>query len=55
MRFDIGEEDFQKIMELVESRCSQGFGIDNDNPFDGIKIRLLFQYGSQIKTKEKVE
>jgi len=49
MIFNINEEDFQNIMKAIEEKCSLGFGIDKNNPYDVIKLRLLFQYGSQKK------
>jgi len=47
MIFEISEEDFNDIMKLIEEKCSVGFQKDFDNPYDAIKTRLLFQYGSQ--------
>lgn len=49
MIFEISEEDFRKIMELIEQKVSRSYGIDENNPYDAIKTRLLFQYGSQRK------
>ncbi len=45
MIFEIREEDFKVIMRMIEDKCSDGFGVEEDNIYDAIKTRLLFQYG----------
>ena len=49
--FEIGEEDFNILMRLLETKCSLRFGVEEDNPYDVIKTRLLFQLQCQIKKK----
>lgn len=51
MILELTEDEFNKIIELIEPKCSQEFGIDLNNPYDAMKTRFLFQHGSQVSNK----
>jgi len=38
------EEEWIKVIELVEQKCSPGYDTDKWNEFNGIKIKMLFQF-----------
>ena len=41
------EEEWIKVIQLVEQKCAPSFDTDNWNEFNGIKTKLLFQLGTQ--------
>ena len=41
------EEEWIKVIQLVENKCAPSFDMDNWNEFNDIKTKLLFQLGAQ--------
>jgi len=41
------EEEWIKVIQLVEQKSAPSFDLDNWNEFNGIKTKLLFQLGAQ--------
>jgi hypothetical protein len=40
------EEEWIKVIQLVESKCDPSFNINEWNKFNSIKTKLLFQLGA---------
>ena len=51
MEIDLTKEEWIKVIQLVEDKSAGHFS-DNQNEFDVIKTKMLFQYGFH---KEKEE